>query len=266
MMDFSKIASTYERESIVQKSAADILSTLLRISSHDDVIDIGCGTGNLTKKIKSLTHGKVVGIDPSPGMIEEAILRLEGQDIIFHIGTAEDLIEDGDFDVVFCNSAFQWLRDPKRAVDNFHKALRKGGRVGIQAPAKRVYCPNFIDAVERVREDSSLQRTFAHFQNPWFFLETSDDYMNLFEESGFTVPFSKIEQVATLHSAEEVFRIFSSGAIAGYLNQDFYNVTLDEGYIEGFKEVIRNEFARQENQDGKVELLFNRIMLIAVKE
>lgn len=265
MIDFSKIASTYERESIIQKSAADILLTLLRIDCNEDVIDIGCGTGNLTKKIRSLTAGKVVGIDPSPGMIEEARMRVEGQDIAYQLCAAEDLAGESDFDIVFCNSAFQWLKNPKQAVSNFHKVLRRGGRVGIQAPAKKIYSPNFIKAIDKVSNDTRLKSTFVHFENPWFFLETSNDYKNLFEDCGFTVPFSKIEEIRTLHSAEEVFRIFSSGAIAGYLNQEFYSVPLSKEYIESFKEVIRYEFTRQENQEGKVELIFNRIMLIAVK-
>ncbi len=72
-VDFSKIATKYEGYSSVQKSAAEILLNLLKIGNTDDVLDLGCGVGSLTRKIKEITNGKVVGIDPSEGMIKEAI-------------------------------------------------------------------------------------------------------------------------------------------------------------------------------------------------
>lgn len=69
---FSKIASKYEELSLVQKSAGDMLIALLEITKDDDVLDIVCGTGHLTKKIREITKGMVVGIDSSEGMIREA--------------------------------------------------------------------------------------------------------------------------------------------------------------------------------------------------
>ena len=44
------------------------------------------------------------------------------------------------------------------------------------------------------------------------------------------------------HTHEEVFKIFSSGAIAGYLNQDYYDVELTEDYISAFKEIVKKAF------------------------
>ncbi|MBA1341612.1 MAG: Ubiquinone/menaquinone biosynthesis C-methyltransferase UbiE [ANME-2 cluster archaeon] len=64
-IDFSKIAANYEEYSLVQKSAADTLLKLLEIGNGDDVLDLGCGAGNLTGKIREITDGKVTGIDPS---------------------------------------------------------------------------------------------------------------------------------------------------------------------------------------------------------
>lgn len=265
-IDFSKIATTYEKTSTVQKSAADVLLTLLKIGNDDDVLDVGCGTGTLTRKIRTLTQGNLVGVDSSIGMVEEARQKSRGMDITFRISPAEELSYKSEFDIVFCNSAFQWFKDTERAVANFYEALTKGGRVGIQAPAKKEYCPNFVHAVEKAKSEPKLKDTYAHFRNPWFFLETSDDYRKLFEKQGFKMIFCTIESVNTIHNSEEVFNIFSSGAIAGYLNQNFYDVRINDNYIETFSDLMREEFRKQENSDGQVELIFNRIMLVAVKE
>lgn len=78
--------------------------------------------------------------------------------------------------------------------------------------------------------------------------------------------FSKIEIITTEHTSEEAFMIFSSGAIAGYLNQDYYDTKLIEEYISAFKEIVKKAFEQQSDEKGIVKLKFNRIFLIAVKE
>jgi len=265
-VDFSKIATKYEDYSLVQKSAADTLLELLEIGNSDDVLDLGCGVGNLTRKIRAITKGKIIGIDPSEGMIREAIEKGRGLDITFEIKAAEEMDYKDCFDVIFCNSSFQWFREPQKAVENCYTALRKGGRIGIQAPGKRVYSPNFIDAVEKAKEDPRTKDIFTHFKEPWFFLETADEYRELFEKYRFRVVLSKIESIRTKHTPEEVFNIFSSGAAAGYLNQDFYDVEINTDYTDSFKEIVKDAFVQQANSHGEMELIFNRIFLVAVKE
>lgn len=265
-VDFSKIATKYEDYSSVQKSAAEILLELLKIGNNDDVLDLGCGVGNLTRTIRKISKGKVVGFDPSEGMIREAIEKSRGFDITFEVKSAEEMDHKNCFSVIFCNSAFQWFRDPQKVVENCHTALRKGGRIGIQAPAKRVYSPNFIEAVKKVKEDRRTKDIFSHFKDPWFFLETPDEYKNLFEKIGFKMVFSEIESIKTKHAPEEIFKIFSSGAIAGYLNQDFYDVKIDEDYMDTFKKIVKDAFVQQANEQGEVELIFNRVFLVAIKE
>lgn len=265
-IDFSKIAANYEEYSLVQKSAADTLLKLLEIGNGDDVLDLGCGAGNLTGKIRKITDGKVTGIDPSKGMIREAIEKNRGFDTSFEIKSAEEMDYKDCFDVIFCNSVFQWFKDLQKVVENCHTALHKGGRIGVQAPAKKIYSPNFIKAIEKVKEYPGTKEIFIHFNEPWFFLETAGEYSELFEKYGFTVVLSKIDNVRTKHTPEEVFNIFSSGAAAGYLNQDYYDVEIEAGYINSFKEIVRNAFVQQANNHREMELEFNRIFLVAIKE
>lgn len=264
-VDFSKIATKYEDYSSVQRSAGELLLKLLEIGNNDDVLDLGCGVGNLTRKIRKITKGKVVGIDLSKEMIREAIEKSRNLDIAFEVKSAEELDYKNRFDLIFCNSAFQWFRNPQKVVEDCYTALRKGGRIGLQAPAKSVYSPNFIEAIEKVKEDRRTRDIFAHFREPWFLLETSDEYRKLFEKIGFNVVFSKMESVKTTHTPEEVFDIFSSGAIAGYGNQDSYDVKIDEDYIETLKEIVKEAFVEQANNQGEVELTFNRVFLVAIK-
>ncbi len=77
-VNFSEIAKDYEKIASMQKSASEIMLNLLKIKENDDVLDLGCGTGHLTRKIRNLTEGRVVGIDPSEGMMREAIEKSRG--------------------------------------------------------------------------------------------------------------------------------------------------------------------------------------------
>jgi ubiquinone/menaquinone biosynthesis C-methylase UbiE len=263
---FTEIAARYEQDSIVQKSAAAPLFSLLAIGAGDDVLDLGCGAGNLTRKIRELTTGRVVGVDPSPGMLREAEATRGEMEMEFRTEDAESLEFRDSFDVIFCNSAFQWVRKPRLALGNCFAALRKSGRMGIQAPARREYSPNFIAALHAVAEDPRTGPTFAGFRPPWLFLESAEDYRALFEEAGFTVPFARIEEVRMRRTPDEVFSIFGSGAAAGYLNAAYYPDPLDPSYSETFNELIHEEFRQQTGNDGMVELIFFRIYLLAVKE
>lgn len=263
--DFTEISMRYERDSLIQKSAAEKLISLLDIRRDDDVLDLGCGTGGLTKRIRTLTDGSVIGVDPSEGMISTAEGNRDAAKIAFAVASVEDIAYQDAFSVIFCNSAFQWFSDSGRALKNCHASLRKGGRMGIQAPAKKKYCPNFLEAIDAVARDPRTAKTFAGFKPPWLFLDTAEEYVVMFKQAGFAVPFAKIETVSTLHTPDEVMTIFESGAAAGYLNQEYYQTPIDETYNKAFREIARGSFHRQADKQGQVELVFNRIYLAAMK-
>jgi trans-aconitate methyltransferase len=262
---FSEISARYEIDSLIQKSAAERLLGLLDIQSHEAVLDLGCGTGNLSRRIRQLTDGPVTGIDPSPGMIENARNSPDSSDIAFIHTSAEELAFNEAFDVIFCNSAFQWFRSPDQALAACHTALRHGGRMGIQAPARSDYCPNFLDAVADVARDTRCTDIFARFSSPWLFLGQADDYRDMVEQAGFSVPFATIDELVTPYTPEQVMTIFESGAAAGYLNRESYPGGFDEWYPPRFREIVADAFRRQAGPDGLVQLKFNRIYLIAIK-
>jgi SAM-dependent methyltransferase len=87
------------------------------------VLDAGCGDGFMTRSIAAST---VVGIDSSPGMVEQAVSH--GVDA--RVGDLHDLpFPDDDFDVVVCSGVLHHLHDIDRAVAEIARVLRPGGRL-----------------------------------------------------------------------------------------------------------------------------------------
>ncbi len=131
MTNFTEIAVKYENDSVVQKSASEILFDLLNIQPNDNVLDLGCGTGHISKLIKEKTEGKVVAVDPSKGMIEKAQEKFSTQGISFRVCSAEQLDYRNEFDIIFCNSSLQWFVNPTEAIKRCYNSLRIKGKMAI---------------------------------------------------------------------------------------------------------------------------------------
>jgi ubiquinone/menaquinone biosynthesis C-methylase UbiE len=265
-VNFDSKAFTYERTALVQKSASEILLNLLSIQPGEDVLDLGCGPGNITKKIAQITDGTVMGVDASHGMIERAISS--NQDlpgIKYAAMSAEDLELPDRFDVIFCNSSFQWFQKPEQALNRCFNVLEQGGRIGIQAPATQQYCPNFVSAIEKVQMNPYTKDVFKYFKSPWFFLESKEEYERLFTSCGFHAIHCEFIDELNRYSIEQVYRIFQSGAENGYLNQSFYTVALTDDYINAFRELIKESLKEQSDSTGMIDLKFKRIYLVAKK-
>ena len=91
-----------------------------------DVLDAGCGTGYLAKKLHD--HGaRVVGVDFSSQMIE--IAKRAHPEIDFRVDSCAGLtsLPDASFDLLVSNYVLMDVPDLPRTVEAFHRVLRPGG-------------------------------------------------------------------------------------------------------------------------------------------
>jgi trans-aconitate 2-methyltransferase len=113
----------------------DLVALVEPLASGSRVIDLGCGTGELTATLAERWHpAELIGLDSSPAMLAEAAPRSGGL-LRFVRGDLADPEPDGPFDLILSNAALHWVPDHAEVLARWTKRLRAGGQVAVQVPA-----------------------------------------------------------------------------------------------------------------------------------
>ncbi|MDX2147013.1 MAG: bifunctional demethylmenaquinone methyltransferase/2-methoxy-6-polyprenyl-1,4-benzoquinol methylase UbiE [Planctomycetota bacterium] len=133
-----------------------------RVNPGDRVLDVACGTGDLTQAFAASDAGEVVGLDYTPQMLDIAREKSAasasngGRTPSRYVeGDATKLaFEDATFDVVSIAFGLRNVSEPRRALGEFARVLRPGGRLVIlefERPAHQpmrwlydVYCGSIM--------------------------------------------------------------------------------------------------------------------------
>lgn len=105
-----------------------------RVGPVDTALDVCCGTGAAMVHFRKLCRDRIVGVDTSRGMLEEAEKKVNAAEgtaaIEFVRADALDLPFRDEFDVVTSVGAFGHIlpRDEARFLGSIHRALKPGGR------------------------------------------------------------------------------------------------------------------------------------------
>jgi demethylmenaquinone methyltransferase/2-methoxy-6-polyprenyl-1,4-benzoquinol methylase len=138
------------------------------------LLDVACGTGPVAEAALKIVgaEGRVVGLDPSAGMLRETRARLQ---VPLVQGTAEGLpIAAGSFDMVSMGYALRHVADLDATFAEYRRVLKPGGRVLILEwtrprsraglAATRLYLKHLVPAIARLgtgdRDAQLLMRYF----------------------------------------------------------------------------------------------------------
>lgn len=97
------------------------------------VVDLGCGTGNVTRMLRNRwTEARITGVDSSPQMLAEA--RKVEADIDWEKCELAAWNPAAKFDLVFSNAALHWLDDHAALFARLCAKIADGGALAVQMP------------------------------------------------------------------------------------------------------------------------------------
>lgn len=142
----TKISSLFDRAADIYGSDyfnyfAKQLVNFVSLSSKAHVLDVATGRGVIIKHlVENLDlEGKITGIDLSSEMVKRTqtdfkrypnikILQMDGENLLF---------ADNSFDAVFCSFGIFFMPDIEKALNEFKRVLKEGGRLALSIWGKR---------------------------------------------------------------------------------------------------------------------------------
>ena len=113
----------------------------------DVILDLGCGTGELSAYLAELVgaEGKVIGVDPDKERIQLARQsHVHMKNVSFAEGSSTNFLGKGSnaYDIVFCNFALHWMPEKQQVFNDMFSSLKVGGKIAffiLQWPYTHVY-------------------------------------------------------------------------------------------------------------------------------
>ncbi|NDJ21251.1 methyltransferase domain-containing protein [Nostoc sp. B(2019)] len=164
--------------------------SLIRSGKH--ILDIGVGTGHIAIEAARIVGdgGRVVGIDISSGMLEQARCKVEAlglNNVEFQLADAESLnFPANSFDQILCANTFPWIEDKEATLRQWIRFLKPGGVIGIHTPADTAYV-GYVVLLEVLEKYGVLLEASNR-------IGTLETCQSLFEDAGFEAIKIKTEQ------------------------------------------------------------------------
>lgn len=140
---FTAIASSYDLNNRVHSLGRDQAWRKFavkqgKVKPGEAVLDVACGTGDLTQAFATTGAGEVVGLDFTAAMLDHARIKQQrlsgeaGKKITYIEGDAQALpFEAGRFDVLSIAFGIRNVAVPQKALAEFYRVLRPGGRLVV---------------------------------------------------------------------------------------------------------------------------------------
>lgn len=183
----------------------------------EEVLDVACGTGLVTLPVAERvgSGGRVTAVDLSAEMVEcieerAARRRLEDRVVARRMNAERLDLEEGSFDAVLCSLGLMYVPNPDRALVEFHRVLRGGGRAVAAVWGARDRCGwAGIFPVVDARVETEVCPLF-------FALGTGDALARSFREAGFEAVEAERLSAELVYEdeAQALVAAFEGGAVA----------------------------------------------------
>jgi len=229
------------------------LLELVEVRPKLKVVDLGCGTGELTRQLAdALPISNVTGIDNSPQMLDKAASHA-GPNLHFEQGDQSQLT--GEWDLIFSNAALHWTENHSELIPRLYERLTPGGQIAVQVPSNH----NHIS--HQIYRETASEEMFKFILNGfqrYAPVLSIDDYARILFKSGAEkiVVFEKV-YAHILENSDAVVEWISGTALVPYFER------LGE-YKDEFVKAVREKM-HAAMPDSPVFYPFRRIFFSARK-
>lgn len=225
----------------------------LQPKAGENILDLGCGTGDLTKKIQDV-GATVIGIDSSAEMIATAQAKFPN--INFQVGDARKLPFEESFDAIFSNAVLHWVPEKEKAISSMYKSLKKGGRMVVEFGGKDNIQQMWAALKNNLQKHGYPKNADISF---WYFPSIAA-YSTLLEKQGFRVTqashFDRPTPLKGANGMKDWFLMFSEIFFVN-ITPSVKNKILDE---------TQASLKTTHFKNGAWAADYKRIRIIAVKE
>jgi trans-aconitate 2-methyltransferase len=226
------------------------LLQLIKIRPGLKVIDLGCGTGELTSRLASKLPGsRVLGIDSSPDMLTKT-QAFKGSNLDFQLREIQEI--EGDWDLIFSNAAIQWIDDHHTLVPRLFSHLGPGGQLVIQLPS------NHNHPAHRMIIETASEQPFERALNGWLRhvpVLSVEEYAELLFAAGGQdlIVFEKVYP-HVLADADAVADWSSGTALLPYMER--LDPQLREPFMQRYRQKLRQQWPNSPVFYGFRRILF----------
>lgn len=172
-------ATGYQQQYSYVWQHGESLLAQLNPQAGDRILDLGCGTGQLTAQIAA-SGADVMGIDCDRAMIAQA--QANYPQLAFQVADATSFQLSEPVDAVFSNAVLHWVKDAAAAAGCIAEALKPGGRLvaelGGQGNVNAI-----LSALQQVSGRENL--------SPWYFPSVGE-YAAVLEKAGLEVVYASL--------------------------------------------------------------------------
>ena len=229
--------------SFVYDYGKDLLA-LLDPKDGEVILDLGCGTGELTFEISKKTRF-ITGIDASEKMLSKA--KKSYPDIEFLNIDALSMDYRNKFDKVFSNAVFHWIFEQEKFLKNIYNSLKPGGKLIFEMGGKDNTAVIMLNLKKAL-----IKRGFnKNAEKQVMFFPSVGEYSALLEKTGFTVRYALYFDRDT--------KLEGKDGLKNFIDM-FYNP-----YFQGINNDVKNEIIEETKTNAKSVLFRDGVWFVDYK-